>query len=150
MEEYVENRRLMEEYRKKVEPLFRFLPWLEQKQGTDVSKFYENEELSQSSMLFPVYDGKLLDFVRQVQRAGLTDKNYVYIYSRYRISGVKDEIKFIQNATIRDVDILVGILSKYVCEGMVRGKMWTDAVEYGIFLNILKKFKEFFRKWCKK
>ena len=150
MEEYVENRRLMEEYRKKVEPLFRFLPWLEQKQGTDVSKFYENEELSQSSMLFPVYDGKLLDFVRQVQRAGLTDKNYVYIYSRYRISGVKDEIKFIQNATIRDVDILIGILSKYVCEGMVRGKMWTDAVEYGIFLNILKKFKEFFRKWCKK
>ena len=49
--------------------------------------------------------------------------------------------------TIRNVEVLTAILSNYICGGMTKGWLWPKAVEEGIFLEILLKFKELFTKW---
>ncbi|MCI9315372.1 MAG: hypothetical protein HFI57_10410 [Lachnospiraceae bacterium] len=82
-----------------------------------------------------------------VQRTGLLDRNYPYIYSRYRFRSVQDELKAIDRAGIRDMDILKGILSKYVLGGMTKGRMWTEAVYNRIFLNVIRKMKENLEFW---
>ncbi|MGN0431496.1 MAG: hypothetical protein ACI4EQ_03985 [Lachnospiraceae bacterium] len=141
------RRRLMENYKKDVEPLFRYLSWLEDKKGKKVSSSYTGNDLEGHSIVFPVYDGTLMSFVKEVQRTALTDRNYVYIYTRNRIMGVEDELRMIENVTIKNVEILTGILSKYICGGMTKGWLWSQAVEEGIFLAILLKFKELFELW---
>ena len=138
------KRRFMEQYKGDVEPLLRYLPWLERKRGENVSTFYDGEGLGESSMVFPVYESELLNFVKQARSSGLIDKNYVYVYSRYRITGTKQELALIRGATGKDVEILTAVLSKYVCGGMTKGQLWTQAVEEGIFYEILKKFQELF------
>ena len=146
MEQDIEYRRqLMEGYRKEVEPLFRYLPWLEEKRGKSVSSNYENDRLR--SVSFPVYDGTLMSFVRQVQKSTLTDRNYVYTYYRCGIKSTEDEHRLIGEVTIRNVEVLTAILSNYICGGMTKGWLWPKAVEEGIFLEILLKFKELFTKW---
>ncbi|MBO5167273.1 MAG: hypothetical protein J6B90_11835 [Lachnospiraceae bacterium] len=148
MEHDIEYRRkLMDNYKKDVEPLFRYLSWFEEKKGKQVSSSYTGNDLGQHSMVFPVYDGTLMGFVKEVQRTSLTDRNYVYIYTRNRINSVEDELKMIEGVTIKNTEILTGILSKYICGGMTKGWLWSQAVEEGIFLAILLKFKELFEMW---
>lgn len=148
MEQDMEYRRkLMEGYKKSVEPLFRYYTWLESKNGEKVSSIYSDNDLKAHSVPFPVYDGTLLSFVKEVQRANLTDRNYVYTYSRYRISTPADERKLIESVTIKNVEVLTAVLSKYICGGMTKGWLWSEAVEEGIFYAILKKFKELFELW---
>ena len=43
--------------------------------------------------------------------------------------------------------MLKGILSKYVLEGMRKGRRWSEAVEEGIFLNVVRKMKENLDYW---
>lgn len=135
----------MEGYRKEVEPLFRYLPWLQEKQGKRVSSNYENDKLA--SVSFPVYDSTLLSFVKQVQQTNLTDRNYVYTYYRQGIKTAEDEHRLIAGVTIKNVEVLTAILSNYICGGMRKSWLWPKAVEEGIFLEILLKFKELFTKW---
>lgn len=147
MEQDVDYRRkLIERYRKDVEPLFRYLPWLEDKRGKKVSSNYQSDELAHS-ISFPVYDGTLMGFVKTVQRTGLTDRNYVYVYSRYGIKSAKDEHKLIAEITVKNVEVLTAIMSNYIIGGMTKGWLWPMAVEEGIFLEILLKFKELFVLW---
>lgn len=148
MEQDLEYRRsLMESYKKKIEPLFRYVTWLEAKQGQKVSSTYTGDDKGNRTMAFPVYDSTLLGFVKEVQRSGLTDRNYVYQYRHYRMETPAEELAEINNVTIKNVELLTGVLSKYVCEGMTKGRMWSLAVEEGIFLAILLKFKELFDLW---
>ena len=44
--------------------------------------------------------------------------------------------------------VLAGILSRYILEGRTKGMVWPAGVEEGIYLAILRKFQELFRKWC--
>lgn len=148
MEQSTEYKRsVMENYKKDVEPLFRYLSWLEDKKGESVSTSYADNGVNQHSMAFPVYDSTLISFVKQVQKTKLINRNYMYIYSRYRIGDVEDELKTIQGVSFKNVEILTGILSKYVCGGMTKSWVWPQAVENGIFLAILLKFKELFEMW---
>ena len=141
------KRSVMENYKKDVEPLFRYLSWLEDKKGESVSTSYADNGVNQHSMAFPVYDSTLVSFVKQVQKTKLINRNYMYIYSRYRIGDAEDELKTIQGVSFKNVEILTGILSKYVCGGMTKSWVWPQAVENGIFLAILLKFKELFEMW---
>lgn len=144
MEQDVDYRRkLIERYRNDVEPLFRYLPWLQDKRGKRVSSNYESDELAHS-ISFPVYDSTLMGFVKEVQKRGLTDRNYVYVYSRYEIKSLEDEHKVIAEVTIKNVEVLTAVLSKYINGGMTKGWLWPQAVEEGIYLEILLKFKELF------
>lgn len=136
-------------YKPDVERLIRYLPWLEEKAGRDVSETFEGNGIKGNSITFPVYDGTLMSFIKEVQRTTLLDRNYPYIYSRNRIRTVQDELRAIDRASIKDMDILKGILSKYVLGGMTKGRLWTEAVYNRIFLNIIRKMKENLEFWDK-
>ncbi len=141
------RRQVVQEYKADVEKLIRYLPWLEEKSGSSVSETYSGSGIGEHSIAFPVYDSMLLGFVKEVQRTNLLDRNYRYIYSRNRIVTQKDELRAISNSDITRMDILKGILSKYVMGGMTKGRMWTEAVQNRIFLNIVKKMKENLEFW---
>lgn len=141
------KRQLINRYREDVEPLFRYITWLDSKKGAKVSSAYADNDLAQHSMSFPVYDGTLLSFVKEVQKTKLLDRNYLYTYARYSLPTPKDERELINSVTLINMEILTGILSKYVMGGMTKGWLWSQAVEEGIFLAILLKFKELFEMW---
>ncbi len=141
------RKQIVNTYKPDVAQLIRYIPWLEEKAGSSVQETFEGSGIKGSSITFPVYDGTLMSFIKEVQRTGLLDRNYPYIYSRYRFRSVQDELKAIDRAGIRDMDILKGILSKYVLGGMTKGRMWTEAVYNRIFLNVIRKMKENLEFW---
>ncbi len=88
-----------------------------------------------------------MSFIKEVQKTTLVDRNYPYVYSKYRYRSVQDELRAIDRASIKDMDILKGILSKYVLGGMTKGRLWTEAVYNRIFLNIIRKMKDNIEFW---
>lgn len=136
------RRRVVNDYRPDVERLVRYLPWLEEKAGRNVSENFEDSGIAEHSIPFPVYDSTLLSFIKDAQRTKLLDRNYLYTYSRHKIRTAEDELKAISQADITQMDILKGILSKYVMGGMTKGRMWTEAVQNRIFLKVVRKMKE--------
>lgn len=141
-EDIAYRQQVVNEYRADVEKLARYLPWLESKRGKSVQQSYSGSGIEEHSISFPVYDGTLMNFVKEAQRTKLMDRNYRYIYSRHRIRIVEDELRAIKRADIKEMDVLKGILSRYVMEGMTKGRRWSEAVENGIFLDVVRKMKE--------
>jgi len=138
----------MMERKQIAEPLFRYLPWLEQHAGENVSSTYEAEgSATGRSLAFPVYDGTLMNFVRECNKNPLMDRNYRYVYSRHGIKTHDQERKMIMNATWREWDELRGILSYYVLGGRVKGFLWNEAVVEQIFYLVVKKMKELIADW---
>ena len=70
------------------------------------------------------------------------DRNYRYVYNRCRIRSAEDELATVKRASIKEMDVLKAILSRYVMEGMTKGKRWSEAVENGVFLAVITKMKE--------
>lgn len=149
LEDIEYRRQIVSQYKPDVERLIRYLPWLEEKAGSSATQTFTDSGIGEHSIPFPVYDGTLLGFIKEVQRTTLLDRNYCYVYSRNRIKTVKDELNAIARADITKMDILKGILSKYVMGGMTRGRLWTEAVQNNIFLNVVKKMKENLEFWDK-
>ena len=143
------RKQVVNTYKPDVERLIRYLPWLEEKAGHSVAETFEGSGIKGSSITFPVYDGTLMSFIKEVQRTTLLDRNYPYIYSRNRIRTLQDELKMIDRAGIRDMDILKGILSKYVLGGMTKARLWSEAVHNSIFLKVIRKMKENLEFWDK-
>ncbi len=141
-EEIAYRQQIVNEYRADVERLARYLPWLESKNGMRVQQSYSGSGIAEHSIAFPVYDSTLMSFIKEAQRTKLMDRNYRYIYSRHRIRALKDELLAIKRADIREMDVLKGILSRYVMEGMTKGRRWSEAVESGVFLKVITKMKE--------
>ncbi len=137
------------EYKGEVQKYLKYIPWFEEKAGVQVSSIYSGEDIKAHSVAFPVYDSTLMSFVKEMSKSKFMDKNYPYVYSRNRIRTVQDEKKMIERATIRDINVLGGILSKYVLGGMTKGTLWSTAVTEGIFLDILLKLKEIIEFWDK-
>lgn len=148
-EDIAYRQQVVDTYKPDVEKLTRYLPWLEDKSGADssVAESYEGSGIRENSISFLVYDGTLMSFIKEVQKTGLLDRNYPYIYSRYGLRTVQDELRAISRADIREMDLLRGILSKYVMGGMTKGKMWTEAVANGIFLNVIRRMKKNLEFW---
>ncbi len=140
---------IVEYYKPDVESLAAYIPWLTAQKGAQTSKNFTGEGIEENSIAFPVYDSTLLAFVRTAQQSSLIDRNYVYVYSRNRIRTLADERRFIQNATIREMDELWGILSKYILKGMTKANVWTEGVKNGIYLELLQKMRELLNFWDK-
>ena len=140
---------LMQHYRSDIQLLARYIPWLESKRGQEVSNDYHSESSVSTSFSFPVYDGTLLSFVKDVQRTSLTDRNYHYVYSRNHIETIADEYVQIDRTNVQDMSILIGILSKYILGGRTKGMLWPEGVRNGIYLAIVKKLKELCEFWDK-
>lgn len=136
-------------YRTDVELLIKYLPWLEVKAGDNISSMYSGEGIEENSMSFPIYDSTLLSMVQDIKKTNLLDRNYAYIYSRNHIKNATDEQKLIEKATIREIDILKGILSKYILGGMTKGRIWTEGIKNGSILKVVLKMKEIIDYWDK-
>lgn len=151
MEQNVEYRQqLIQEYKQIVLPLLRYLPWLEQNAGKSVSRVYEDSTVTEHSIAFPVYDGTLLNFVREASKSPLMDLNYKYVYSRNHIRSHEEERRVIERAGLREWDILRGIFSNYVLGGKTKGNLWNEAVEENIFYLVLKQMKSIIEHWDKR
>lgn len=148
MEQNIEFRQqLVQEYKQNVMPLLRYLPWLEQSAGKSMSSIYGGQDISEHSIAFPVYDGTLMNFVREAAKSPLMDKNYKYVYTRNHIYDHGDERRIIKAAGWREWDVLRGILSKYVLEGRIKGTLWNEAVREQIFYLVLKQMREIIEYW---
>ncbi len=132
----------MREYADDVTELSKFIPYFMSKDKGDYSKEYDGK-YGESSLNFPVYDSTLLSFVKRASQSKLMDRNYPYVYTRYHIKTHEDERNFIAKATIRDVKILKGFLSKYVLEGNRIAKRWSEGADERIYLGVLEKLKGF-------
>ncbi len=136
---------IVSRYRPELAKITPYLNWLKDNASNEVAQRYNSNDLK--SIPFPVYDSNLLAFVKAAQTTNLLDRNYVYVYSRNRINSAKDELMFIQDAQITDIDDLAGILSKYILSGMVKGSVWAEGVHNGVLYNVVKKMDELVRFW---
>ncbi len=127
--------------------LSKYIPWLEEKSGADVSKYYEDGEKMAHTLSFPVYDSILLAFLNDASTTVFMEQNYQYFYTRNHIQSYVDELALIEKADIMHMDILQCILSRYVFGGMVKAYLWKDGVEHQIFVNILKKARQIVEFW---
>jgi hypothetical protein len=132
-------------YRPEIDKITPYLGWLKDNVQADVAQRYSNSDLK--SIPFPVYNSNLLAFVKACQGTNLLDRNYVYVYSRNRINTAKDELMYIADAQITDMDDLAGILSKYILSGMTKGSVWAEGVRNGVLYQVVKKMDDLLRFW---
>ncbi len=129
-------------YKDDVARLMRYLSWLQEKSGTITSGIYKGEGIEQSSMTVPVYDSTLLSFIKEAKKTDFINRNYVYTYSRYRIKTAADELRVISACALQEITVLGDILSKYVIRGDMKGAVWSEGVQNGVYLALLLKLKE--------
>ncbi len=130
------------DYMEKLTPLFRYIPYLKEKEGAKTSGLYSDNNIGDHSITVPVYDGTVLAFVKEAQKTGLMDRNYVYAYQKAHARNAADERLYIAGATFLDLDVVIAIMAKYVLGGMTKGFLWSEAVEEGVWLHCLVKLKE--------
>ena len=136
---------VFDKYRGDIEKLITYLPWLEEKSGkSKVSDIYNGDGLDQHTISFPVYDGMLLRFVKDAENTQFMDRNYVYVISRNRLKSAEDEVEFVKKQTMLKMDNIGGILSKYVMGGRTKSRLWSEAVDKGVFLAVVTRLKELY------
>ena len=131
---------LIASYRRPLEPFFRYIPWFSERVNKKQGQFFDGEDIS-GTIPIAVYDSTLLNFVRGMQETGLMDRNYPYIFRKYYLNTVFDERALIERCGLTEVDVILGIMAKYVLGGMTRGVLWNEAVEEGIFYLGLTRIK---------
>lgn len=136
-------------YREDVAKLCKYLPYFETKRAKDVESQYQADATGGHTVAFPVYDATLMRFVQEASETVLMNDNYVYTYSKHGLKTVQDELAFIERATIKEIEALGDILSKYVKVGMYKSRMWTEAVDNHIFVEVLLKLKYLIEFWDK-
>lgn len=135
------------EYKDDMKKLIAYLPWLEKQHGQSVTSTYNQDGLGGHSLAFPVYDSNLMRFIKDAQTTKFMDRNYRYVLTRNRLNGPADEIRFINEQTILKIQNIGGILSAYVMGGQTKSRLWSDAMNYDIFLVIVRKLKELYDFW---
>lgn len=145
--ENVYKQEMVNKYRTAIGDLFRYIPWLEQKTGSKMVQTYAGDNSPSNSVPIPVYDSTLLGFVKDMQRTGLMDRNYRYVFTRKGITSEQDEIRVIDETEFKEIEVIFDIMAKYVLGGMTKGMLWPRAVENGVFLHGLKRIKELLDIW---
>ena len=115
-------------YRADTLKLYAYLPYFEKMNGQKVSNTFDQDGLSQHSLVFPVYDGNLLRFVKDAEQTAFMNRNYRYTFTRYRIKTAADEHALIDKCTILQLDVIGDILTKLFI--LLR---WVVAAAFGIF-----------------
>lgn len=136
------RKNLIQQYQPDAKRLVRYISWLESKRGSDVMSSYTGDGVQKTAFTFPVYDSTLLSFVKTAKETRFITRNYQYVYNRNRIKNVGQEKKMVRSATLRDMELLSGILSRYILGGMTKSVLWAQGVENGIFLEILSRLRE--------
>ncbi len=138
---------IVEKYRPEVEKLSSYIPWLTEKCESDVSEQYTPE--GGKSIPFPVYDSTLLQFVKAMEQSVFIDQNFPYVYSRYGIRTLADELSVIEKTEIMNISVLGGIMSRYIIGGRTKGRMWSEGVQNGVYLKALTKAAELIEFWTR-
>ncbi|MFI3200895.1 MAG: hypothetical protein R3Y54_05100 [Eubacteriales bacterium] len=133
---------IVQQYKGEVNRLVRYIPWLETKKQNHEQAYYTETDTEEKTLPVPVYDSTLLQLIKEIRNSKYLNKNYSYVYSKYRITSAKDEKKVIAQIGIEDIDHLYAILSRYVIKGMTKGIVWTEGVQEGIYLQVILKMKE--------
>lgn len=141
------RQKIITEYKESVWPLLKYLPWLEQNAGKTASSTYKGQEIGEGTLKFPVYDGTLMNFVREASKSSLMERNYQYVYTRNRLHSHDDERRIIAKAGWKEWNVLRGILSHYVLGGRTKGTLWSEAVRENIFYLTLKQMKDIIEFW---
>lgn len=137
----------LEMFKQDVIRLSKYIPWLEDKSGDDVSKNYQDGNKMDHTLSFPVYDSILLAFLNDASTTVFMEKNYQYFYTKNHIYDYRDELALIERADIMHMDILQCILSRYVFGGMVKAYLWKAGVDHKIFVTVLKKARQIVEFW---
>ena len=145
--ENIYRQELISKYRQSLGQIFRYLPWLKEKSGNDMTKHYQGADMPKKSIVIPVYDSTLLGFVKEMNATGLMDRNYVYTFSRNRIRTEQDELRIIDRAELKNINIVFDIMAKYVLGGMTKSALWPKGIENGVFYHGLKRIKEILEVW---
>lgn len=136
---------VFDKYKDDMLKLIGYLDWLEEKSGkSKVSDIYNGDGLDQHSISFPVFDGNLLRFVKDAENTLFMDRNYVYVISRNRLKSAEDEVEFVSRQTMRQMDNIGGVLTKYVRGGRTKAVLWSEAMDKGVFLAIVRRLKELY------
>lgn len=136
---------ILEQYTPDVKKLTAYLPWLQKVKGEDAASTYEGEGKDKETLLsIPVFDSTLLAFVKEAEKTQFVNKNYPYVYTRYRINSHEMERMILREAKINEMDKFTGIISKYVLEGKRRPAAWKDAISERIFQTALEALSELF------
>ena len=138
---------VVKEYREDINKLSAYLSWLAEKSGKNVSHIYGQDGIAKNSLSFPVFDSNLLRFVKAAEETKFMNPNYLYIYSRYRMKNSEDEISLIHKTTILQMNILGGILSKYILGGRTKARLWSWGIEEGVYFEVVHKAKELLDFW---
>lgn len=136
------RKNLIRKYQPDAKRLVRYASWLETKRGSDVMNSYTGDGVQKAAFTFPVYDSTLLGFVKTAKETQFITRNYQYVYNRNRIKNVEQEKRAVRSATLRNMELLSGILSRYILGGMTKSVLWAQGVENGIFLEILNRLRE--------
>ena len=136
---------IISRYKDDVATLAPYINWLKEHTNQQVAENYSNSELK--SIPFPVYDSELLGFVKQAQQTNMINRNYTYVYTRNHIHSIKDELLFIEDAEIMDMDDLAGILSRYILEGQTKGTVWSEGVSTGVLYKLVYKMDDLIHFW---
>lgn len=137
---------IVNRYREPIEGLMKYLPWLKEHIQKDVGQKYGGSQM-ENTIPVPTYDSNLLSFVKAAQATGIMDRNYIYAYRRHKLPTYKDELEFIDQAEIMQMDDLARILSKYILEGNVKGIVWTEGVRNGVFERVVSKMHDLIHHW---
>ncbi|MBO4376267.1 MAG: hypothetical protein IKY04_05650 [Lachnospiraceae bacterium] len=147
MSEQLSKEEFVAKYKGIIEPMMRYMPWLLNASGKAADAMYGNDGIANNSLAFPVFDSNLMSFVKEMGNTPLMNRNYPYVYSKKGMKNAADELRAISEATINDIDVLNGILSKYVMGGRTKAALWNAGVKDGIFLKLLEKYKELLEYW---
>ncbi len=131
------------QYMKDVDVLVKYLPWFDKIRGKAVQKVYDGEK-DFKVIQIPVYDSNLLSFVKEADKTALITKNYPYVYTRLRLKTAEDELNAVNNAHLKDIETLKGILSKYILGGKSKAYVWREGIENGVLHAIVKRLKYLF------
>ena len=138
---------VIERYFPDVKKLREYIPYLEKLCGQRGSDTFNQDGLSQHSLVFPVYDSNLLRFVKEAENTIFMNRNYHYSYSKFRMKSVDDELKVIKNCTILQMDVLGDILSKYVLGGRTKSVLCSEAARHVVFIAVVEKADELIHYW---
>ena len=134
-------------YRPDTVKLLDYIVYLEKMNGRTVSNNYNQDGLSEHSIVFPVYDGTLMSFIKDAEQTVFMNRNYRYSYTRFRMKDATDELKVIDKCTIRQLDVIGDILSKYVMGGRTKSTIWAEGVRNGVYLAAITKAYELIHFW---
>lgn len=134
-------------YRPDTVKLLDYIVYLEKMNGRKASNNFNQDGLSEHSIVFPVYDGTLMNFIKDAEQTVFMNRNYRYSYSRFRMKDATDELKMIDKCTIRQMDVIGDILSRYVMGGRTKSTVWAEGVRNGVYLAAITKAYELIHFW---